>query len=499
MKKSHRLSVLIVLSALILFACGRTGNGNGGNKDSQQKTEIMLTENVILGSPEGTSIKISMIWDKAGEAYVSYGQVSGSPENESGVTSVQAGVPLVISLEGLHEDAQYYYQVHFRISGESSFSDTGEYRFHTARAPGSSFSFTVQSDSHMDNNSDPAVYELTLSNILLEKPDFNIDLGDTFMCEKNPTPLTGGSQRASDKSAVYARYIYERSNFGKIAHSVPLFLANGNHEGEAGWLNDGTENNLAVWAAQARKTFFLNPQPDSFYSGDEEDTPYVGKRASWYAWKWGNALFIVLDPYWESTDHASKDPWNLTLGKVQYDWLAEILATSMAEYKFVFIHNLTGGLDGQMRGGIEAAYYFEWGGRDIDGTFVFDQKRPGWAKPIHQLMVDNGVTAVFHGHDHLYARQELDGVIYQEIPQPSAKNYSSGANLAQQYHYASGVIFSSSGHILVNVTPDKITVQYIRTWLPEQETEKRKNGQADDTWSIEAKTLLLKNANENGE
>ena len=27
-------------------------------------------------------------------------------------------------------------------------------------------------------------------------------------------------------------------------------------------------------------------------------------------------------------------------------------------------------------------------------------------------------SIVFHGHDHLYARQDLDGIVYQEVPQP---------------------------------------------------------------------------------
>jgi hypothetical protein len=36
--------------------------------------------------------------------------------------------------------------------------------------------------------------------------------------------------------------------------------------------------------------------------------------------------------------------------------------------------------------------------------------------PIHQLLLENHVTTVFHGHDHLFAKQELDGIIYQEVP-----------------------------------------------------------------------------------
>jgi hypothetical protein len=32
------------------------------------------------------------------------------------------------------------------------------------------------------------------------------------------------------------------------------------------------------------------------------------------------------------------------------------------------------------------------GGKSQDGTRQFDEKRPGWEEPVHQLMVDNGVT-----------------------------------------------------------------------------------------------------------
>ncbi len=44
--------------------------------------------------------------------------------------------------------------------------------------------------------------------------------------------------------------------------------------------------------------------------------------------------------------------------------------------------------------------------------------------PIHQLMVDNGVTIFFHGHDHIYAMEELDGIVYLECPKPDDAGYA---------------------------------------------------------------------------
>jgi hypothetical protein len=98
------------------------------------------------------------------------------------------------------------------------------------------------------------------------------------------------------------------------------------------------------------------------------------------------------------------------------------------------------------------------------------------------LLVKYQVKAVFHGHDHLYAKQELDGVVYQAVPQPSAKNFSSGASLAKDYHYTSGDIQSSSGHLRIKVSPSGISSEYVRSWLPTQESTTRKNRQVDASW-----------------
>ena len=199
---------------------------------------------------------------------------------------------------------------------------------------------------------------------------------------------------------------------------------------------------------------------------------------------WGDAQIIVLDPFWDTKQRPNSDPWNFTLGARQYQWLTDTLASSTAKFKIVFVHNLVGGLDGAMRGGIEAAPYYEWGGRNLDGTNGFVTRRPGWPLPIHDLLVKHKVAAVFHGHDHLYAKQDLDGIVYQTVPQPSARNFNSGATLAKEYHYDSGYIASSSGHLRITVTPSNMTSRYVRAWLPKDETTARKNGQIEHEWTL---------------
>lgn len=479
--------LITLLAGLVLLSCGGSSSGSVATTPAPSPAPeppgpSVFHGNVILGAPTGSSIAVKLFSaDQSGVITIEYGTQSGSYAQKTAPVALAAAQPLLVTLEGLSANTAYFYRIGFQPSNGVPGAGP-EYSFHTARPSGSTFTFTLQSDSHLDENSSLDQYHNTLANVLADRPDFHIDLGDTFMTEKYSQPLTATVGAVTDQPGVNSRYIYERGNFGLLAHSAPLFLVNGNHDAELGWLANGTAQVLPVWATQARQTYFLNPKPGAFYTGDTLVEPFVGERASWYAWQWGDALFIALDPYWNSKVQASKDGWNLTLGERQYQWLGSTLAGSKATYKFIFLHNLVGGLDGQMRGGVEAAPYFEWGGKNLDGTDGFASKRPGWALPIHQLLVKNKVTAVFHGHDHLYAKQSLDGIIYQEVPQPSAVNNFNGPLLSLVYHYASGTILSSSGHLRVTVSPSGVTSEYVRSWLPKSENAQLKNRQVDDRW-----------------
>lgn len=155
----------------------------------------------------------------------------------------------------------------------------------------------------------------------------------------------------------------------------------------------------------------------------------------------------------------------------------------------MFCHNLVGGWNkngtGPMRGGVEAARYLEWGGYNPDDTWGFDKARPGWATPIHRLLVENDVTIFFHGHDHFYGKQDLGDVVYQEVPQPGARNTDLG-NRAATYGYTQGRLLGGSGYLRMRVSPSDVTVDYVQTWIPEKETGSRKNGMVADSYKIAA-------------
>ena len=99
----------------------------------------------------------------------------------------------------------------------------------------------------------------------------------------------------------------------------------------------------------------------------------------------------------------------------------------------------------------------------------------------------NRIAAVFKAHDNFYARQELDGVLYLMVPQPSFAGNDRIRDL-EAYGYKQGTFLGNSGHVRVTVAPDKVTVEYIRSVLPQDETAQRKNGEAADHCQIQAKS-----------
>ncbi|MEI6246655.1 MAG: metallophosphoesterase, partial [Acidobacteriota bacterium] len=132
------------------------------------------------------------------------------------------------------------------------------------------------------------------------------------------------------------------------------------------------------------------------------------------------------------------------------------------------------------------ASLYEWGGRNLDGTWAFDKQRPGWAAPIQQLMIDNKVTAWFHGHDHLYAKEQADGIIYQEVPQPSLVRYDTPDPAAGYGYVGTNLvnIFPSSGHLRVTVSPAEVKVEYVRSVAAADETATRKNATIVTSYAI---------------
>jgi predicted phosphodiesterase len=443
--------VFLLCAALLARAADDKPAPKGGSRQPVQTSRCNDVPahvfDLILSRPALNSVTVSVLCYIDTQGFVAYGTQPGKLLSRTSTRSFKSGEPVEVLLSSLQPDTQYFYQLRLAQTNSAEFS------FHTARSPGSAFTFTITADSHLDEHTDCATYERTLAGALAGAPDFHIDLGDTFMTEKHPGRAEAAKQ-----------YLAQRYFFGQLCQSAPLFLVLGNHDGESPRGRGSEADDLAVWSNLMRKKNFPNPVPDSFYAGGATKHPQAGLLQDYYAWEWGDALFVVLDPFWFTQKQRGRsDNWKNTLGAEQYQWLKRTLEGSQAKFKFVFIHHLVGGADEQCRGGAEAAPFFEWGGRNSDGTDGFKQKRPGWPAPIHQLLRQNKVSVVFHGHDHFYAKQDLDGIVYQEVPQPGYLGNGKPPRSAAEYGYLGGTILGSSGHLRVHVSCEQVRVDYLST------------------------------------
>lgn len=431
-----------------------------------------LSFNLILGRPTDVSIAISVLSQGSGSAFIDFGTTGKTFPSKSGTMQITAGIPTVFEIKNLKPNQKYFYRVRSKQTSDKTYTTGKVQYFQTKRSAGKSFTFSVHGDTHPERNGkmfNLDLYNVTLANVASQNNDFHILMGDDFSID----PIIAKGQ--ATKENVEKIYRTHREWLSALGATTPIFLVNGNHEQAAQYLLDGSTNNPAVLAGNARNKFYPQPAPDGFYTGDELEVPGIGKLRDYFAWNWGDALFITLDPYWHSkyavdnvagvsTDDnvtnkkagsgAQKvnDLWQVGIGDDQYTWFKKTLEESKAKYIFVFTHHVMG----TGRGGVEVSTNYEWGGKDPKGVTTFKEQRPNWELPIHDLMVKHKVSIFFQGHDHIFVTQERDGLIYQAMPNPADPTFSMFNDSA----YKSGTKAPNSGHVRVTVDPAAAKVEY---------------------------------------
>ncbi|NDA80600.1 MAG: hypothetical protein EBX92_05655 [Actinobacteria bacterium] len=378
---------------------------------------------IQLSKKSSNSLSFTVTATASGSFYLEYGATKEQLVRKSAITKISANKPLTFELRSLEANTLLYYRVRYILGKSRSYLATPISSARTNRLL-STATFAVQADPHMDQNSSAEVYLNTLKQVVAAAPAFLMDLGDIFMVDK-----------LQDKSEANIRSRFElmKSYYAKL-ENVPLRITLGNHDGELGYSKFNTKN--------YRREYF----------------PEQTGELAYYSFEGPNQLHVVLDPFTYTMENPKDDGWQWTLGKAQYEWLKKTLKESEARHKFVYIHHLLVG-NAQSRGGVEIAHLNEWGGKSVDGSYGFDQFRPGWGQPVHQILLENNVGFVFKGHDHLYVKQDLDGIVYQTLPQPSHP----GDKLdVMQYGYLSGKGVGGSGFLKVRTEGDTAFVDFIK-------------------------------------
>ena len=390
------------------------------------RPDKLLAANLVavkVDKISSSSFTLNVTSASVGRAYIEYGYEKTKYAYKTKAVSLNKGIT-PIRVEGLRSGTKVYFRLRYLLGTKTTYSALSQGMITTAKASGD-YVFGVQADPHMDENSSADVYTQTLEQVVKASPAFFMDLGDIFMTDKLPNKT---------EANIRARYELMKSFYDKL-NGIPLYITLGNHDGELGYSNFNTR--------KYRKEYFPQQTGDLAY----------------YSFTSPDALHISLDIFNYTMENPKDDGWQWTLGRTQYDWLKSTLEKSTATHKFVYVHHLLYG-NAQSRGGVEIAKYNEWGGLNRDGTPGFDTNRPGWGKPVHQLLVDNGVDIVFKGHDHLYVKQELDGIIYQTLPQPS--HPGDKVNSANEYGYVTGKVVGGSGFLKVTTSSDSIKVDFIK-------------------------------------
>ena len=203
MQRSWMEFVFVVLSFCLIFTqvedvfAQREGNRRGERNRREEnrgrnrrngppivyRTDVPVHEyDLILGEPTQTTITVSLLAYEDMEGFVVYGVEEEMLKNKTSILKFSAGEPQEFSIDGLASNTRYFYRLQKRKNKTDGFVASDLYTFHTQRPPGSAFVFTLQADPHLDGGTSPELYEITVGNALAARPDFHIDLGDTYVC-----------------------------------------------------------------------------------------------------------------------------------------------------------------------------------------------------------------------------------------------------------------------------------------------------------------------------
>ena len=140
-----------------------------------------------------------------------------------------------------------------------------------------------------------------------------------------------------DPAIARQAYVNYRSTLGGLAGSASHYPVIGGWDSESG-CNSAAE----IDRSRSQRLLYLpSPGRETYPEGGSPFEDY-------YAFTWGDALFVVLNVFTYtpschllSFEPGLPDDW--TLGQTQLEWLRRTLANSRSKWKFLLIHHPVGG------------------------------------------------------------------------------------------------------------------------------------------------------------
>lgn len=452
------------------------GRSNGARQDtgpiaSSQPTATgdLLSANEAVFRPTSTGCTVQWVPNGTVEARV---LAASNPDQLVPVHQLASPNPTEVVVGGFQADSDLYLQCQFRRPPDREWIVRPVRRVHTARSPGQAFHVVLIADSHVvEHHRDGWLRNLgrTSAMVLGDRPDFMIFLGD------EPCPKRTGDQTGDvSQERAFTRWREWREAWAPVLATVPSFLTLGNHEGECGyhqvfWRYSDTTY-LQRWATIARKRYCLNPLSDTYPEGGENEG-WIGEGAdqgnrsplqNYFAWTWGDALFVVLD-VGRYTNVRGKAPAKVkewTLGPAQLQWLEQVLTTSRARWKFVAGHHLVGGYAWNSSGVRHGQHVYGRGG----GRYA----RVGEQARITDIMKRAGAKFFLYGHDHVFAHQQAEGIHFVCTARPTLLNpkWWSAPGWKEAYGDAAARnphdFYGAIGYTRLTISPQRVQFEFIR-------------------------------------
>ena len=153
MKSKQNILVRMVLACVASIALLIARGGDDGARTRRGRAERYpygpaRELSLIVGRPTGNSIILSVLSCSDIEACVEFGTKPGAYAEKTPAAKVEAGVPMEFTLAPLRPNTRYVYRLRSRAADRPEFDAGPEHTFHTQRAPGSTFVFALQGDSH---------------------------------------------------------------------------------------------------------------------------------------------------------------------------------------------------------------------------------------------------------------------------------------------------------------------------------------------------------------
>ena len=425
--------------AAAIAASGAAPAATGAPADPRDESALFLPP--LLSGPTQTSIRISALnGPQAARAVLELRKDGlGDWQRRQPPLRLSAYEVLDWKLKELSPATRYEYRILLKRAHDESLQPGATGSFRTQRKGPASYTAVLITDPHAGSFTAGSGPVLTLDQVVRNasraKAEFVLDLGDNVAW---PGSREFGQENSEGAVNAYACY---RRQLGPLSINSPHFAVIGNWAGESGKFPAKCIETVAA----VRQALLPGPNHLTYPQGGSA-------REDYYAFSWGDALFVILNiQTYSKPAHPDALPrlmadvnqiseW--TLGEKQMAWFATTLKNATERFRFVCMHHPAGGNAGD---GVNTLY----------GRGGARARNSGEQARIHSLMKKHQVQIFFYGHDHVFVDDVADGIHYA-LPGSCGAPWKFTKEETGYDRF-----WPDSGHAQLDVTPEQATVSFI--------------------------------------